>query len=78
MTDSSSWVCISTTPAAGEVTITVKPLIFVFSHVVFLQDCELLLLSKLGWDVYLDCDPEPEDPTPRIRLNNLNFTETSR
>merc|ERR1712045_269939 len=43
-----------------------------------LLDCELLLLSKLGWDVYLDCEPEPEDPTPRIRLNNLNFTETSR
>ena len=43
-----------------------------------LQDCELLLLSKLGWDVYLDCDQEPVDPTPRIRLNNLNFTETSR
>merc|ERR1712117_819740 len=43
-----------------------------------LLDCELLLLSKLGWDVYLDRDPEPEDPTPRIRLNNLNFMETSR
>merc|ERR1712037_674867 len=43
-----------------------------------LLDCELLLLSKLGWDVYLDCDQEPVDPTPRIRLNNLNFTETSR
>ena len=77
MTDSSSWVCISTTPA-GEVTMTAIPFVFVFSHVFFLQDCELLLLSKLGWDVYLDCDPEPEDPTPRIRLNNLNFTETSR
>ena len=57
---------------------TAIPFVFVFSHVFFLQDCELLLLSKLGWDVYLDCDPEPEDPTPRIRLNNLNFTETSR
>merc|ERR1712066_1032067 len=43
-----------------------------------LLDCELLLLSKLGWDVYLDRDPEPEDPIPRIRLNNLNFMETSR
>ena len=75
MTDSSSWVCISTIPP-GKVTPTV--FVFVFSHVVFLQDCELLLLSKLGWDVYLDCDSEPVDPTPRIRLNNLNFTETSR
>ena len=49
-----------------------------FLLIVIFQDCELLLLSKLGWDVYLDRDPEPEDPTPRIRLNNLNFMETSR
>ena len=24
------------------------------------QSCELLLLSKLGWDVYLDCGEEEE------------------
>jgi len=41
-----------------------------------LLDCELLLLSRLGWDVYLDCDQE--EPTATLRLDNLNFTETSR
>ena len=50
-------------------------LIFVMT-VCLLQDCELLLLSRLGWDVYLDCDQE--EPTATLRLDNLNFTETSR
>lgn len=50
-------------------------LIFVMT-VCLLQDCELLLLSRLGWDVYLDCNQE--EPTATLRLDNLNFTETSR
>ena len=47
---------------------------------VSLQDCELLLLSRLGWDVYLDLEEEDaEDQTSaRIQLDNLNFSETSR
>ena len=45
-----------------------------------LLDCELLLLSRLGWDVYLDLEEEDaEDQTSaRIQLDNLNFSETSR
>ena len=34
------------------------------------QSCELLLLSKLGWDVYLDCQQEEDF----IMLDNLNFS----
>ena len=33
------------------------------------QSCELLLLSKLGWDVYLDCEQEAVE-----QLDNLMFT----
>ena len=32
------------------------------------QSCELLLLSKLGWDVYLDCGEE-EDLALATNLN---------
>ena len=36
----------------------------------YFQSCELLLLSKLGWDVYLDCQQEEHV----ILLDNLNFS----
>jgi len=38
-----------------------------------LLDCELLLLSKLGWDVYLGCDPDVEERTAALKLDNVNF-----
>merc|ERR1719419_2250413 len=36
-----------------------------------LMTCELLLLSKLGWDVYLDCQDDPVES-----LDNLSFRDT--
>lgn len=36
-----------------------------------LMSCELLLLSKLGWDVYLDCQDDAVE-----KLDNLSFRDT--
>merc|ERR1712083_812928 len=36
-----------------------------------LMSCELLVLSKLGWDVYLDCQEDAVE-----RLDNLSFRDT--
>jgi len=40
-----------------------------------LLDCELLLLSKLGWDVYLDCqnDHLHQEEDNLLHLDNLTF-----
>jgi len=40
-----------------------------------LLDCELLLLSKLGWDVYLGCHLDHDTDLPQ--LDNLNFSPPS-
>jgi len=36
-----------------------------------LMSCELLVLSKLGWDVYLDCQDDALE-----KLDNLSFRDT--
>ena len=41
------------------------------SHHITFQSCELLLLSKLGWDVYLDCS----DDQHLDLMVNLNFAD---
>jgi len=57
----------------GERVITAKSLVDYTDHNIWIQellDWEVLLLSKLGWDVYL----EDEEETSQI-LDNLHFDE---